>query len=83
MHKPVIRKFEKHKVYSSFKDNIWGSDLADMQIISKYNKGFWFSLCVIERQKIPLKDKKGITISNVVKIFLDYSNRKLSKIWAD
>ena len=28
--KPIIRKFRKGKVYSSFKDNIWGVDLADM-----------------------------------------------------
>ena len=38
LHKPIIRKFEKRKVYSSFKDNIWGVDLADMQLISKYKK---------------------------------------------
>ena len=31
LHKPIIRKFEKRKVYSAFKDNIWGADLADMQ----------------------------------------------------
>ena len=37
LHEPIIRKF-KEKVYSSFKDNIWGVDLADMQLISKYNK---------------------------------------------
>ena len=30
LHKPIIRKFEKRIVYSSFKDNIWGVDLADM-----------------------------------------------------
>ena len=30
IHKPIIRKFEKRKVYSSFKNNIWGVDLADM-----------------------------------------------------
>ena len=30
LHKPIIRKFKKRKVYSSFKDNIWGVDLADM-----------------------------------------------------
>ena len=30
LHKPIIRKFKKGKVYSSFKDNIWGVDLADM-----------------------------------------------------
>ena len=35
LHKPVIRKFNKRKVYSQFKDNIWGVDLADMQSLSK------------------------------------------------
>ena len=35
LHKPVIKKFEKRKVYSQFKDNIWGVDLADMQSLSK------------------------------------------------
>ena len=37
LHKPLIRKFKKRKVYPSFKDNIWGVDLADMKLISKYN----------------------------------------------
>ena len=69
LHKPVIRKFKKRKVYSSFKDNIWGVDLADMQLISKYNKGIRYLLCVIDLFSkyafvIPLKDKKGITIVN-------------------
>ena len=35
LHKPIIRKFKKTKVYSSFKDNIWGVDVAEMQLISK------------------------------------------------
>ena len=39
-HKPIIRKFKKRKVCSTFKDNIWGADLADMQLISKFNKRF-------------------------------------------
>ena len=30
LHKPIIRKFKKRKVFSGFKDNIWGADLADM-----------------------------------------------------
>ena len=42
LHKPIIRKFKKRKVYSSFRDNIWGADLADMQLLSKFNKGFRF-----------------------------------------
>ena len=45
LHKPILRKFKKRTVYSSFRDNIWGADLADMQFISKFNKGFRFLLC--------------------------------------
>ena len=48
LHKPIIRKLKKRKVYSGFKDNIWGADLADMQLISKFNKEFRFLLCVID-----------------------------------
>ena len=69
LHKPIIRKFNKRKVHSPFIDNIWGADLADMQLISKFNKGSRFLLCVIDIYNkyawvIPLKDKKGITIAN-------------------
>ena len=48
LHKPIIRKFKKRKVYSSFKDNIWGVDLADMQSLRKFNKGFKYLLCAID-----------------------------------
>ena len=48
LHKPVIKKFKKRKVYSSFKDNIWGVALADMQSLSKFNKGFKYLLCAID-----------------------------------
>ena len=44
LHKPIIRKFEKRKVHAAYKDNIWGADLADMQLLSKYNKGIRFLL---------------------------------------
>ena len=47
LHKIIIKEFEKLKVYESFKDNIWGADLAGMQLISNFNKGFRFLLCVI------------------------------------
>ena len=47
LHKPIIRKFEKRKVHSPFIDNICGADLADVQLISKFNSGFRFLLCVI------------------------------------
>ena len=46
LHKPIIRNFKKRTVYSGFKDNIWGVDLADMQSLSKYNKGIkYFFVC--------------------------------------
>ena len=69
LHKPIIRKFKRRKVYSSFKDNIWGIDLADMQSISKYNKGIRYLLYAIDLFSkyawvAPLKDKKGVTIVN-------------------
>ena len=38
LHRQIIRKFKKRKVYSSFRDNIWGVYLADMKSLSKYNK---------------------------------------------
>ena len=48
LHEPIIQKFKKRKVYSSFRDNIWGVDLADMQSLSKYNKGNKYLLCAID-----------------------------------
>ena len=88
LHKPIIQKFNKRKMYSSFKDNIWGVDLADMQLLSKFNKGFRFLLCVIDifnkyAWVIPLKDKKGISIVNAFQIIFKKSNRKPNKIWVD
>ena len=75
-------------MYSSFKDNIRGVDLADMQLLSKFNKEFRFSLCVTDifskyAWVIPLKDKKGIIIVNAFQKILKESNRKPSKIWVD
>ena len=72
-------------MYSSFRDNIWGADLADMQLLSKFNKGFRFLLCAIDvfskyTEVIPLKDKKGVSIVNVFQEILDDSKRKSSKI---
>ena len=48
LQKPIIGTFDKRKVHSPFIDNIWGADLADMQLISKFNKGCRFLLCVID-----------------------------------
>ena len=42
LRKPIIKKCKKRTVYSRFKNNIWGADLADMQLISKFNNRFRF-----------------------------------------
>ena len=90
MHKPVIviKKFNNRKVYSQFRDNIWGVDLADMQSLSKKNKSIKYLLCGIDLFSkyafvIPLKDKKGISIVNAFNKIVKQSNRKPNKIWVD
>ena len=85
LHKPIIRKFKKRKLYSTFKDHIWGADLADIQLISKFIKGFRFLLCVIDvfskyAWVAPLKDKKGVSIVNAFPSIFKKSNKKLNKI---
>ena len=87
-HKPIIKKFDKRKVYSQFKDNIWGVDLADVQSLSRKNKGIKYLLCAIYLYSkcafvIPLKDKKGISIVNAFNKIIKQSNRKPNKIWVD
>ena len=88
LHKRIIKKFLKRTVYSGFKDNISGAELADMQLISKFNNGFRFLLCVIDifikyAWFVPLKDKKGVTITNAFQKTLKESTRKSNKIWVN
>ena len=93
LQKPIIKKLKKTKIYSSFKGNAWGADLADIQLISKFNKGTRILLCVTDifskyAWVVPLKDKKFITIVNAIQNILDnstklHSIRKPNKIWAD
>ena len=83
-----IEYLKKRKVYSPFKDNIWGTDLVDMQLISKFYKEIRFLLCVSDIYSkyawaIPLKDKEGVTIVNAFQKILDDSKRKPNEIWID
>ena len=88
LHKPVIKKINKRKVYSQFRDNIWGVDLADMQSLNKKIKGIKYLLCAIDLFSkyafvVPLKGKKGISIVNAFNKINKQSNRKSNKIWVD
>ena len=86
LHKSINRNFNKREVNSPFIDNIWGAALTDMQLISKFNEGFRFLLCVIDIYSkyalvIPLKEKKGITITNAFQYIesnkeINYKNHK-------
>ena len=63
-------------MYSFLKDNIWGVDLADMQLISKYNEGIRYLSCAIDLLSkyawvVPLKDKKGTTIVSAFQSILN------------
>ena len=78
----------KKKVHSTFKDNIWDADLADMQLRNKFNERFRFLFCVIDifskyAWVVLLKDKKEVSIVNAFQSILKKSNRKPNKIWVD
>ena len=79
-----------------FKDNIWEADLADAQLIIKFNKGFKVLLCIIDIFSkcsfvVSLKDKKRVSIVDAFQKILDDSNRsdakskgaKPNKTWVD
>ena len=76
LHKPIIKIFEKRKVHLSFINNIWRADLADIKLISKFNKGFRFLLWVIDiyskyARAVSLKGKRGIAITNAFQKIID------------
>ena len=95
VHKPITRKFKKRKVYSFFGDKIWSVDLADMQSLSKYNKGIKYLMCTIDlfdkyAWVVPIKDEKGVsTVNAFKKVILKGSEAeskrqiKPNKIWVD
>ena len=66
LYKPFIKIFKRRQVNPSFKDNIWGAHFADMQLISKYNKGIGFLLCVIDF----LVNRHGLFLYKIEKILL-------------
>ena len=88
-----IRKFEKRKVHLPLINNIRGANLVDKRLISKFNKVFWFLLCLTYipsniyyihqcPKVVPLKINKVLQLLILLKIFLDESRRKLYKILA-
>ena len=92
LQKPVLEYFKKEEFFS-FKNNICGADLANMPLITRFNRGIRFLLCVIGTFSKyawadPLKDKKGVIIVNAFQNILKtstelHSKRKPNKIWVN
>ena len=85
LHRQIIRKFKRRKVYSSFRDNIWGVDLTDIQSLSKYNKGIKYLLCATDLSSkyawvVPLKEDKGSSMADAFQKIIS-EGRKLNKRW--
>ena len=95
LHRQIIRKFKRRKVYSFFRNNIWDVDLADMQSLSKYSKGIKYLLCAIDlftkyAWVVPLKGKRRITIVDAFQKIISKGGEAVSKerhkpnkIWVD
>ena len=81
-------KFKKRKVHSAHVDEMWAADLADMQLLSRKNKGIRYLLCVVDLFSryafvIPLKSKTGSAVVDAFEEILNKTGRKSNKIWVD
>ena len=87
LHKPIKRNFTRRRVIANHIDEIWCSDLVEMQQFSKWNKGYRYLLMVLDVFSkygwiVPLKDKKGETVAEAFKkIFKE--GRKPQYLWTD
>ena len=87
LHKPIKRNFTRRRVIVNNIDEIWCSDLVEMQQFSKWNKGYRYLLMVLDVFSkygwiVPLKDKKGETVAEAFKkIFKE--GRKPHYLWTD
>ena len=88
LHKPIRRNFKKRRVIVNHIDDIWCSDLVEMQQFSRWNKGYRYLLMVLDVFSkygwiLPLKDKKGETVMNAFKTIFKKSGRIPKYLWVD
>ena len=86
LHKPIKRNFPKRRVIAHHVDDIWCSDLVDMQKLSKWNKGYKYLLMVLDICSkygwiIPLKTKTGLEVSKALQII--FKENKPKMLWVD
>ena len=84
----MTKKLKRRKVYAKFKDNIWVSDLAEMESLPSRNKNVKYFLCVVDvftkyAWVKPIKDKKGKTVVNAFIETVNEFNGKPNKLWVD
>ena len=87
LHKPISRKFTRRRVIVNGIDEIWCSDLVEMQKFSKWNKGYRYLLMVLDvfskyGSIVPLKDKKGESVAEAFKSLFK-KGRKPKMLWVD
>ena len=87
LHKPIKRDFTRRRVIVNHIDEVWCSDLVEMQQFSKWNKGFRYLLMVLDVFSkygwiVPLKDKKGETVAEAFKTIFK-EGRKPQYLWTD
>ena len=87
LHKPIKRNFTRRRVLVNHVDEVWCSDLVEMQQFSKWNEGYRYLLMVLDVFSkygwiIPLKDKKGETVSEAFKTIL-IEGRTPVYLWVD
>jgi hypothetical protein len=87
LHKPVVKKFRRRRVFVKGIDEIWAADLVDMQAYADDNDGVKYLLTVIDVLSkygwiVPLKQKTGLATANAFKLIFD-SGRKPKRVWAD
>ena len=88
LHKPIRRNFPKRRVIVHNVDDIWCSDLVDMQKLSKWNKGYKYLLMVLDLFSkygwiVPLKTKTGLEVSKAFESIFKKSKGKPKKLWVD
>ena len=87
LHTPIKRNFTRRRVITNHIDEIWASDLVEMQQFSKWNKGYRYLLMIIDVFSkygwiVPLKDKKGESVTEAFKTIFK-EGRKPQYLWVD
>ena len=85
---PEIKKFQRNRIQTQYKDECWSVDLIHRSSLSKYNKNHTFTFTIIDNHTkhawvVPLKEKSGKSTTTAFKNLLETSKRKPQKVWSD